>query len=159
LGSLYRQGFDSETTIRQTLARIAAQLGETASFYIRAEAERVCLYRAESGQPLRYHVAEGSHRPLSSGASGKVLRAFSGARGGALAVVRRQGYALVRGEVDPALASLAVPLLLAEGHLYGAIAISGPITRFTPAMVRHAARLLQEETAGLAAALAGGGGR
>src|SRR6516162_2536238 len=123
LGSIYRAGFN---------------LGETASFYIREGASRVCLFRHNSPQSARHHLDEGAELPLNAGASAHVLLAFSDAKGPKAKAVQQRGYDVSLGERDPQVAAVAVPVFDLAGEFRGALAISGLIGRFT-AKARQAA--------------------
>lgn len=145
LGAAYRNGFDIGEIIRPELALLAESTCETASFYVREGENRVCLFRCEPVRAIRHSILEGSRLPLASGASGHVLRAFSGDQpsGPLEARVRSQGFAISRGERDPEVAALAVPLLDQAGALRGALALSGLVTRFSDEAVGRWTALLR----------------
>jgi DNA-binding IclR family transcriptional regulator len=131
LGAIYRLGFNLERLIRPELLRLVQLTGETASFYVRDGDARVCLYRENSTRAARHHLDEGALLTLATGASGHVLRAFGKNPDPAEAAVREAGYALSLGERDPDLAAIAMPVVDRKGTLYGALSVSGIITRFT----------------------------
>ncbi|MCJ8139111.1 IclR family transcriptional regulator [Falsirhodobacter halotolerans] len=60
LGALFRRRFDLGEKIRPELHRLVDLTGETASFYVRKQEERICLYRQNSPNPVRHHLDEGS---------------------------------------------------------------------------------------------------
>jgi hypothetical protein len=60
-----------------------------------------------------------------------VLRAFGKDSAPAESQVREAGYAISLGERDPDIAAIAIPVLDRKGTLYGALSVSGIITRFT----------------------------
>ncbi|MEQ9258374.1 MAG: IclR family transcriptional regulator [Roseovarius sp.] len=130
LGSAYRQSFDLSEILRPELKLLSDATGETASYYIREGDVRVCLYRSEPARAIRHYIVEGASMPLDLGASGKVLRAFSGNEAEADPQIVAQGHAVSRGERDPEVAAIAVPVCSARGRLLGALAVSGLITRF-----------------------------
>lgn len=131
LAAIYREGFDLEQLIRPELLRLVQETGETASFYIREGNNRVCLYRENSRRAARHHLEEGATLPIESGASGHVLRAFGQPRNPQDELHRLAGHAMSLGERDPDLAAIAVPVLGPDGLLYGALSVSGIITRFS----------------------------
>jgi DNA-binding IclR family transcriptional regulator len=131
LGAIYRMGFDLERLVRPELLRLVQATGETASFYVRDGDARVCLYRENSPRAARHHLDEGALLTLATGASGHVLRAFGQNPDAAEAAVREAGYAVSLGERDPDLAAIAMPVVDRKGALYGALSVSGIITRFT----------------------------
>jgi IclR family pca regulon transcriptional regulator len=68
--------------------------------------------------------------------------------------VRAQGWALVDGELETGLMSIAVPLRNASGGLVGAISVGAPAVRMTPArMVDYVLPRLQDTAATIGAAL------
>ncbi len=115
--------------------------GETASFYIRDGNERVCLYRQNSPHEARHHLDEGARLPMKSGASARVLAAYTG-KGDA--AVRKAGYAISLGERDAQLAAVAVPAIDASGNFAGALSVSGLIARFDEKSRQRALRALNE---------------
>ena len=97
--------------------------------------------------------------PLHCSAIGKVLLAFGAATlppgrlerrtehtitGRAaleaeLATVRRRGYAVIDGELEPGLVAVAAPVYRDGGAVVAALSVSGPGTRLTPARVTDVA--------------------
>jgi DNA-binding IclR family transcriptional regulator len=140
LGSIYRHGFDLGDVIRPALARLVEQTGETASFYVREDQVRVCLFRHNSPHSARHHLDEGTQLPMNAGASAHVLQAFGGktATKGAAKTARDQGYSISLGERDPQVAAVAVPVLDTAEQMRGALSISGLIGRFDD-KARHSA--------------------
>ena len=54
LGSIYRAGFVLGEAVRPQLRRLVEATGETASFYVREGATRVCLFRQNSPHAARH---------------------------------------------------------------------------------------------------------
>jgi len=50
-----------------------------------------------------------------------------------LAAVRRRGYAVIDGELEPGLVAVAAPVYRDGGAVVAALSVSGPATRLTPA--------------------------
>jgi DNA-binding IclR family transcriptional regulator len=138
LGSIYRTGFDLGEAIRPQLRRLVEATGETASFYVREDQSRVCLFRHNSPHAARHHLDEGSELPLTAGASADVLVAFSDGKGVRAKAVRERGYDISLGERDPQVAAVAVPVFDLAGKFRGALVVSGLIGRFKE-RARHAA--------------------
>ncbi len=130
LGSCYRQSFDLAEVLRPELKTLCEATNETASFYIREGNSRICLYRVEPERAIRHSIVEGESMPLDRGASGRVLLAFSDGVDEPDSDVRGKGYAVSRGERDPEVAAVSVPLIAKSGRLVGALSVSGLITRF-----------------------------
>ena len=108
-----------------------ARTGETACFYVRDGDDRLGLYRLNSPKAARHHLDEGVRLPLDRGAGGRVLLAYSDLGRGD-ASVRDAGYAISRGERDPDVGAVAVPVWDRQGHLRGALSVSTLLTRLTP---------------------------
>lgn len=155
LGACYRQGFDLSAVVQPELKRLSDATAETASFYIRDGASRICLLRSEPARAIRHAIAEGAAMPLDQGASGRVLLAFSGLDGEGSDAVRAAGHAVSLGERDPEVAAVAVPLQSGAGRLVGALALSGLITRFGPERRAEMIAALADSRARLAGRIAG----
>ncbi len=149
LGSLYRSRFDFADSLRPALARLATETRESASFYIRDGDRRVCLCRHNGPQAIRHHLDEGVSLPLDKGAAGHLIRAFTeGAQDGAERI-RREGAAVSLGERDPDTASIAVPVVAADGHFVGALVVSGLRSRFDARARARAVDSARREAAAL----------
>ncbi|HEY8368596.1 MAG TPA: IclR family transcriptional regulator, partial [Thermodesulfobacteriota bacterium] len=138
LGTLYQRSFDLADVVRPVLARLVADLGQTAAFYVRDGDRRICLFRNNSPSPTRHHVEEGTSLPIDQGASGRILLAFGGAEGARYDEIRRKGVYTSYGERDPDAAAVAAPVFDAAGALVGAISVSGLRTHFDEPFVRRA---------------------
>lgn len=134
LGESYRRGFRADAAVRPLLRRLVQETGESASLFIRDGERRVCLFRHNSPNPARHHLEEGDVAGLHKGAGGKVLLAYTTADP-AFAEVRRAGFYVSLGERDPDLAAVAAPVFNAGGAVFGALTVSGLVTRFTPKSV------------------------
>jgi len=129
---------------------LAHRVGETVNAWVRDNLTRVCVAHAEAQQSLRHVIRVGAQRPLSSGASAKVLLAAAGddvvrdvaaisddSSGllqqlrEAVAEVNAQGWALSHGEREEGLSAVAVPIRSPSGNVVAALTLSGPTGRFT----------------------------
>lgn len=131
LGDIARQGIDSSTIVRPVLKELRDRFNESVAFYVRAGSQRICLYRANARRAIRHQLEEGQRLPLDRGAAGRILLAYTGAADGLSVQIRRQGWYLSRGERDPEVASLGVPVLNPEKRILGVLCLSGPLSRFT----------------------------
>jgi DNA-binding IclR family transcriptional regulator len=153
LGSAYQSAFNLSDRVMPVLEKLAADTGETASFYVPHGSERLCLFRVESLHRLRTHVQPGDLRPMDKAASAQVLRRFKNTRfDGRL---DDDLPLFTSGITDPHVASLAVPVFGAESKLIGALTISGPVTRLSESVAKTKGKLLW--TAGIALTRACGG--
>ncbi len=110
LGRIYEQTYPLASVMRPALQRLSERTGETAAFYIREGAQRLCLFRVNGPRPVRSHLDEGALLPLDKGAAGHVLMAWGGGRSERYEAVRAAGYCLSRGERDVDSAAIAIPV-------------------------------------------------
>lgn len=121
--------YDLGSIVRPVLEELAAQSRETASLYVRRNDLRECLFRHEPDRAIRHIVAEGALLPLTGGASSHIIHAWSD-RGLDDAGGDLPDHAISLGERDPEVAALAMPVFDAAGRFFGAVSLSGLITRF-----------------------------
>ncbi|NRG16386.1 IclR family transcriptional regulator [Rhizobiales bacterium] len=131
LGALYRSQFDMEEVVRPKLDRLVEATGESASFYIREDNFRVCLYRRNSPRAIRHHLDEGARFPLDESATSKVLRSFAGASQAPGDSTVTDGFATSVGARDPDVASVSAPVFDRLDRLVAALTVSGLAGRFT----------------------------
>lgn len=144
LGLLFRKDFLSREVLKPGLLRLVEVSGETASFYVRAGDQRVCLYRENSPNVVRVHAEEGIRLNLTTGASGLVLRHFSGEDTERADEINENGTAHSVGETLPDISSIATPVFSSAGDLLGALTISGVRSRFDRAARDRAVPVLEE---------------
>lgn len=134
-----------DASVRVALEALVAATGESASFHVIHGAQRLCLVRVDSPHVLRDHIRAGDLLPLDRGAGGRVLRAFSGARGTIAARIRRDGVVVLEGDRVEGLAGVSSPVFGAGGALVGAITLTMPAARLrrshAPAVKAAAAEL------------------
>lgn len=136
-------------------------------------------HREVSGQPARLSYGRGRLRPLFAGAAPKAaLSCFPAAQlrrllerhqDEALAAglptdwpafrsqfarIRKAGYYISRGELEPALGAVAVPLVLADGQVKGAISLVANIERLALIDEAKLAQLLQRAAGEIVARIA-----
>jgi DNA-binding IclR family transcriptional regulator len=153
LGALYQAGFDAADHVRPALARLVEATGETASFYVREGAKRICLHRRNGPRMVRSHLDEGAELPLDRGAAGHVLTAWTETGGMRHAEIRTAGFAISKGERDPDSTAVAVPVFGPRGALFGALGIVGPEARMTQEALTAALGALRAEAEALSARL------
>ncbi|WP_456571103.1 IclR family transcriptional regulator [Blastococcus sp. SYSU DS0539] len=115
--------------------------GESAQFYVRDGATRVCVAAAERTSGLRDTVPVGARLPMTAGSAAHALLAFTPAEevtrllpqasftARTLLDVRRRGWAHSVAEREPGVASLSAPVRDGSGTVLGAVSISGPVER------------------------------
>lgn len=143
LGLIFRRDFTRRAEVAPALRELVAATGETASFYVRSGDERVCLYRENSPNLLRFHVEEGMRLRLATGASGLVLRHFGGEDVGDPSVFTPAGTAMSVGQTNPNISSVSTPVFAHDGRLAGALTVSGLAHRFDEPARRRVVPLLE----------------
>jgi DNA-binding IclR family transcriptional regulator len=147
--SAFRLGlaYERQNPLRQHILPILNDLvsrgTESSSFHVlHSPTTRLCLFRVNSAHSTLDRVEAGGILPLHRGAAGRVLLAYSGDPNPAHEQLRQDGYALSRGERDPACCALAAPVFGPTGELAGSISLSGPAQRFTPSTIARMRNLL-----------------
>ena len=149
LGLLFRRDFVTREAIAPALRKLVEATGETASFYVKSGAERVCPYREYSPNLLRFHVEEGMRLNLSTGASGLVLRRYSGEEMDNLSAFNANGTAQSVGQTVNDIASISTPVFTSASELMGALTVSGLKSRFDDEARTAVMPLLEELARGL----------
>lgn len=152
LAQAYRTQSRLEDIVRPKLCALRNSTGESASFYIRDEGHRVCLYRENSHHPVRHHVDEGARLPLKEGVVGRVLLAFSGESAPEYDQIRSTGYLIAEGR-ELWTASVAAPVRRSDGGLVGAVVVSGPASRFAKEQQESALRYVLDKCRQIESAL------
>jgi DNA-binding IclR family transcriptional regulator len=141
LAELARTGPDLADLAERHLVTLRDVSGESAQFYIRDGASRVCVAAAERAHGLRDTVPVGARLPLTAGSAAHALLAFAPAdevtpllpsasfTARTLLDVRRRGWAHSVAEREAGVASLSAPVRDGAGGVLGAVSISGPVER------------------------------
>ena len=133
---------------------LSALTGESTKLFVIEGFKRLCLVREKGPSPLQYAINEGETQELYAGAGGKLLLAFApksfqkdiiqrkrelftdqtiadpDALQKELETIRRQGYAISKGELVSEVAGLAAPVYDYDGRVCAALTIAGPKQRF-----------------------------
>jgi len=155
LGARYQSGFDVNNVVEPALHELVKETGESASFYVREGDIRSCVARVEGPHSVRHNVRIGERLPLNKGAPGRVILAFSGARGEPYESIRERGYHISMGEREAEVSSVAAPVFGLNWRLLGSMCISGPTSRLTKAKLDRHARSVIRAANQLSYALAG----
>ncbi len=141
LAELGRGGADLGEVAGRHLTALRDTSGESAQFYVRDGAARICIAAAERAHGLRDTVPVGARLPMTAGSAAHALLAFAPAEevtpllpaasftARTLLDVRRRGWAHSVAEREPGVASLSAPVRDATGGVLGAVSISGPVER------------------------------
>ncbi|HAH13163.1 MAG TPA: IclR family transcriptional regulator, partial [Pantoea agglomerans] len=74
LGKLYEQSFHLASIVQPELHALATATGESATWYVIENGQRLCLFRAEPSEELRETRLPGTYLPLDTSAIVQVLR-------------------------------------------------------------------------------------
>jgi DNA-binding IclR family transcriptional regulator len=141
LAELGRAGTDLAELAGRHLVTLRDASGESAQFYVRDGAVRVCIAAAERSHGLRDTVPVGARLPMTAGSAAHALLAFAPAEevtpllpqasftARTLLDVRRRGWAHSVAEREPGVATLSPPVRDGSGGVLGAVSISGPVER------------------------------
>ena len=136
LSAIFQHTFRFADSVRPILKHLVQITGESSSFFRTQGNSRICLVRENSPHSIRDHAMEGDILPLNKGAAGRVLAEFREIKSDSIPgkLVRALPY-LSYGEVERDMAGLAVPVFSSDNSLAGALAVSGPTSRFTSSAV------------------------
>ena len=151
LQGVYTGSFSMEAVVVPALRELVRETRETAVYHVRQGDTRLVLYRVESPQPVRDHVQVGDLMPLGRGAGGRVISAYSGAKGALYDQIRKDGFVALVGDRSPDLAGIAAPVFGATGDLAGAVTLTMPANRFRKgyaSAVKSAAREITSKLGG-----------
>lgn len=130
LSAIYTASFSLEDVVLPVMRALVKTTGESVALHIRQGDQRLCLFRVDSPQLLRDHVRAGDVLPLKRGAGGRVLMAFSGARGKVYDQIRRDGYVHAVSDRVPGLVGVSAPVFKGGDQLVGALTLTVPEARF-----------------------------
>ena len=145
LQAIHARSDGLQAVLLPAMRALVDKTGESVAFHVRQGEQRLCLYRVDSPQLLRDHIRAGDVLPLNKGSGGRVLLAFTGARGKLYEQIRRDGVIELVGDRTAELAGISAPVFGIDGVLLGALTLTLPVSRRKPAylaQVRHAAQRL-----------------
>jgi IclR family acetate operon transcriptional repressor len=162
------RSLDVPEIARRHLVELVRATGETATLSVRQGWSRVYIDQVLSPHEIRMSVSLGTSHPLHSGSSSKaILAALPDVEveeylahhhlekvtdvtitsepllREEIAAIRRRGYAVSMGERQPGAGSVAAPILISSGQVFGSISLCGPQDRFRGSGVAdtHGARV------------------
>lgn len=157
LGLIARSNLSIMESARPVLKQLMETTMETTHLTIRDGYEGVLIDKIDTVHELRYVESIGKRTPLTQGALKKAMLAYLpedeisrvldqieqilGARGkkvnkesimAELSQIRKNGYALSFGEVNPGTVAIGSPAFDYKGRVTASIGIMGPENRFSP---------------------------
>ena len=149
LGASYTRNFRLESVVLPVLRRLTVDTEESASFFIREDGKRVCLFRVESSQTVRDVIDVNVARFLD-GTSGSLALMHDSLPD----ELPGRAIYFTSGVNDAQAASIATPIYGMD-RLVGSLSLSGPVQRFQAEQVEAFARLLAVNADDLSAKLGG----
>jgi DNA-binding IclR family transcriptional regulator len=176
LGSAALLGFDLRRAAGAAMEQLMRATDETVHLAVLDGREIVYLHRIDTDNPVRAYSHIGGRALAHCVATGKAILAFQapdalaqaaqhlapvtprtmtdpGLFLAAMQKVRRNGYALNRGEWRDGVNGVAAPIFDGTGAVIAAVGISGPASRLTLARLRSVAPLVMEAARTLSAGL------
>ena len=168
LGARALRDLDLRENALPVLRRLQHETGETATVSELVGVSRVYLDQVVSTKEIKMTVEIGRPFPLHAGASSRTILAFAppdlrtqildgplealtpktivdrAELEAELAQNTREGVAASFGERQPGAASVAAPLLAADGRAIGSISVCGPVDRFEEETVRRLKPLVRD---------------
>jgi IclR family transcriptional regulator, KDG regulon repressor len=158
---------DARTVALPHMERLRDQTGETVSLHARDGVMHVVVEECESRHDVQWVMRVGRRYPLLRGAAARAILAFlapdeartildqirteenPGPPDALLRRARKAGFAMsVKGLAADGMA-IAAPIFNRQGRVYGALCVSGPLTRFTAAKANDLAGSLLRAAAAI----------
>ena len=157
LGARYQAAFGLGDHVMPVLERLAQTTGESAAFYVREGDLRVCLHRVAARRHHLLHLVQvGTQFPYDTGASGRVIRAFSEPEAPDPQAVRERLVAVsTSARTISDTGAVAAAVLGVNDAFVGAVSLAGPASRFGSVALPQLTRAVLGAAAEIATALGG----
>ncbi len=169
LGKIYENTNTIITSSRPIMKELAASVGESVALFSLDGESCFCLVREYGASRLVFTIQEGDNMHLHASAAGRILLAFGSDElrqnvlnkkklerftpltivdpkiiGEELAEIKKQGYAVNRGERELEVAAIAAPIFNHEKQVTTSLAVVGPSQRFTEDLLQEKIKSLLE---------------
>jgi len=131
LATRFQQTVQPEEVVVPILRDLVDRTGESASYVVPRKEDRIILYRVHSTHAIRDSGLPGDLMPHSRGAAGYIFQAYEG-NSARDSHVRERLMATSSGEIEAGMTGMASPVFDHSRECVGAVALTGPSTRFTP---------------------------
>lgn len=156
LGKIYENTNTLATTARPIMKELATLTGESVAIFSLSDDTALCLAREYGPSRLVFSIQEGDRMQLHASAAGRVLLTYGSEElrerilsaeqferftpmtmvdpqkiRAALTRIRKRGYAINRGETELEIAAVAAPIYNHEQAVEAALAVVGPVQRFS----------------------------
>ncbi|MBL8287293.1 MAG: IclR family transcriptional regulator [Rubrivivax sp.] len=153
LGGLVRSTLNIRDIARPVMLQVNEQVSETITLNAVVGNDRMVLDVVDTPSPLMSMARPGEHQPLLLGASARIIMAYMkaeelesvlkanapkgdafdrGAFDREIARIRRQGYAITRGQRVAGLTAIAVPIFDLRDEVRYCLSLTGPSVRVDP---------------------------
>lgn len=171
LGKIYENTNSIVTISRPFMRELASVLGESVALFSLDGESSFCLAREYGSSRLVFSIQEGDHMQLHASASGRILLAYGPEAlrkkvlnvddlerftpsteidakkiKNELAEIPKRGYSVNRGEREMEVAAVAAPIFDHENNVNTALAVVGPVQRFSDDRIPNIAQNLMEAT-------------
>lgn len=156
LGKVYEKTNSLRSIATPFMRRLTEATGESTALFVMDNLKCICMAREVGTSRLVYTINEGDYMELHPTASGRVLLAYADEKftekvlskaklasftpatlvdkdaiKKELAAIRERGYAINKEEREQGIAAIAAPIFDFENNVPAALAIVGPVHRFT----------------------------
>ncbi|SKA38044.1 transcriptional regulator, IclR family [Consotaella salsifontis] len=126
MAAIFRQTSNFVHRIESAIVATSGQVGQTTSFFVRSNSERVCLARDNIHRDFRYFIEVGASVPLKDGgAAAQLLMAYTEPETPERAKIKAAARYISRGERNRHLASVAIPVFEGDRAFLGTLTITG----------------------------------
>ena len=141
---------------RPVLQRLWEQTDETVALFVATNnGRKICIEELQSRQALTFKRGVGFTEPLSVGASGKAMLAFTSAATDdpEYEAVRRTGVRVSEGEIIAGAVAIAAPIFDRDGSVKGSVCIFGPEVRLSDSRRNSCIEQVREASQEISSAL------
>ena len=171
LGKIYEHTNTIVTIARPIMKQLANASGESVALFSLEGETSICLAREFGSSRLVFSINEGDPMQLHASAAGRVLLAYgsgelrkkvlgakrlerftpltmvdAGIIKVELAAIKKRGYAINRGERELEVAAIAAPIFNHEQAVKSALAVVGPVQRFSDERIAGISKELLDAT-------------
>lgn len=150
LGRVYERSFKLSDVVVPHLRELSRETGETASYYVKSEQQRLCLFRIQPREGVHDQLVPGSLLPFDDSATGQIFHVWVV---GDRAIETPAGLPTYSsGLYNQFTTSWSVPVFGDQDTFIAALTLSGLAQRVEPASARHT-QLLMARAHAISAAL------
>ncbi|WP_420227171.1 IclR family transcriptional regulator [Pigmentiphaga litoralis] len=141
LGRVYERSFRLGDMVLPALKALSKESGETASYYVPSEGQRLCLFRLQPTEGVHDQLVAGSLLDIDDSATGQIFHVW--VRGDRRMATPDELPTHSSGLYNPFTTSWAVPVFGDQDQFVGALTLTGLAPRVEPEAERHKATLMK----------------